>query len=172
MAIALLAASHCLAYDTVTVCLTRSHDDDRVRAAEATASAIFRKAEIQIDWRDCRKAADGTIAIALLEHTPADADPGAMARAFVFDRVRIEIFEPRVSRSDDGIDHVLLAHVMAHEIAHILQGVPHHSETGVMKARWTRDDYARMHCRPLEFAPEDIERLRLGLAARRYCQTH
>jgi len=40
---------------------------------------------------------------------------------------------------------VLLSHVMAHEIAH----------------------YARMHYRPLEFAPEDIERLRLGMAAGR-----
>ena len=35
---------------------------------------------------------------------------------------------------------VLLAHVMVHEVAHILQGVAQHSADGMMKERWTSRD--------------------------------
>jgi hypothetical protein len=49
----------------------------------------------------------------------------------------------------------LLGHVIAHEITHILQGVPRHSETGVMKARWERKDLQALVDHPLRFAPVD-----------------
>ena len=35
----------------------------------------------------------------------------------------------------------VLANVLVHEITHILQGPCWHSDTGVMKARWTHTDY-------------------------------
>jgi len=35
---------------------------------------------------------------------------------------------------------MLLAHVLVHEIADILEGVDQDSEEGVMKAHWTADD--------------------------------
>ena len=39
---------------------------------------------------------------------------------------------------------MLLAHVLVHEITHVLEGVDRHTGQGVMKARWTEDDLALM----------------------------
>lgn len=60
----------------------------------------------------------------------------------------------------------LLAHVMAHEITHMLQGVSRHSLTGVMKPRWDRNDYSQMAWRPLAFTEGDIALIQLGMKAR------
>jgi hypothetical protein len=60
----------------------------------------------------------------------------------------------------------VLAHVMAHEITHILQGVHRHSESGVMKAQWTRDDFNEMAFKPLTFTDTDVGLIRSGLDAR------
>ena len=45
-----------------------------------------------------------------------------------------------------------LASVLAHEITHVLEHSMQHSDEGVMKARWTQQDYHRMKSRPLPFA--------------------
>jgi hypothetical protein len=50
----------------------------------------------------------------------------------------------------------LLGHVLVHEITHVLQEVPRHSESGMMKARWEGADFARMRHQTLPFAEEDI----------------
>jgi hypothetical protein len=60
----------------------------------------------------------------------------------------------------------LLAHVLVHEITHILQGVARHSETGIMKAHWTPVDYRQMLVHPLPFAPEDVQLLQLSMEHR------
>jgi hypothetical protein len=89
-----------------------------------------------------------------------------MARAFVYEGVHIEVFKDRVATGKTGIDPVLLAHVMVHEITHILEGVARHSRSGVMKAQWTQEDYVRMHYSPIGFAAEDIELIQLGMLRR------
>jgi len=61
----------------------------------------------------------------------------------------------------------LLAHVLVHEITHILEGVARHSETGIMKANWTLRDYYDMQTKTLQFASEDVELIHRGLAQRR-----
>jgi hypothetical protein len=45
----------------------------------------------------------------------------------------------------------LLSHVLAHEIAHVLQGVSRHSESGILKARWDREDFFLMQQHRLNF---------------------
>jgi hypothetical protein len=57
----------------------------------------------------------------------------------------------------------LLAHVMAHEITHLLEGFAGHSETGVMKARWDAGDLRRMAVKPLLFDVEDVYLIQDGL---------
>jgi hypothetical protein len=47
--------------------------------------------------------------------------------------------------------------VLVHEITHILQGVDRHSESGIMKAQWTIDDYRAMASKPLSFTPLDVK---------------
>jgi hypothetical protein len=64
----------------------------------------------------------------------------------------------------------LLAHLLAHEITHILTRTDEHSETGLMKQHWTREDYARMAGRPLAFTAKDIDSLRQGFAFRHRVQ--
>jgi hypothetical protein len=58
------------------------------------------------------------------------------------------------------------AHVLVHEIVHILERTDHHADSGVMKAQWNPDDYAHMMQSPLGFTEEDLQLIRLGLAAR------
>ena len=62
--------------------------------------------------------------------------------------------------------HAVLAHVLVHEITHILQGLSRHSESGVMKARWDSQDFAQMSWKPLPFTAEDVDLIQRGLAAR------
>ena len=81
--------------------------------------------------------------------------------AIRYDRVRSS------AGASQELEPLILAHVMVHEITHILQCLNRHSETGVMKAHWTVDDYCDMRWRPLEFTPEDIELIRLGMQALR-----
>jgi hypothetical protein len=60
----------------------------------------------------------------------------------------------------------VLAHVMVHEITHLLQGFSRHSATGVMKERWTSGDFGEMRWRELALTPLDIELIYSGLAQR------
>jgi hypothetical protein len=50
----------------------------------------------------------------------------------------------------------LLGHVLAHEIVHVLQGIKRHSDQGLMKARWTREEILQMEKQPLKLTAEDI----------------
>ena len=69
-------------------------------------------------------------------------------------------------RSDVAPRSALLAHLLVHEIAHILQGTDQHSKSGVMKAVWTHQDHLQMRTGALPFTPGDVELIRLGLALR------
>ena len=39
---------------------------------------------------------------------------------------------------------ILLGHVLAHEIGHVLQAIERHSETGLMKERWSMREISDM----------------------------
>jgi predicted SprT family Zn-dependent metalloprotease len=58
----------------------------------------------------------------------------------------------------------LLAHVLSHEICHVLQRTNVHAETGLMKARWRNEDYRLMIEKPLPFTPADLQMMQEGLA--------
>ena len=49
----------------------------------------------------------------------------------------------------------LLGHVLAHEMGHVLQGVLRHSETGVLKARWSAGETRDMGKTRLHFTAYD-----------------
>lgn len=50
-----------------------------------------------------------------------------------------------------GREQAILAHVLAHEIGHVLQRTDRHVGTGVMKAYWNGHDHDAMEKKPLEF---------------------
>jgi hypothetical protein len=153
----------------VLVCVDHALADSDLGNAEVLASEMFVRAGVKLDWRDrpgpCR-GVDSAIVVDLLSTAPKSASKTALAAANVSDDVHIEVFLDRIPSEFPGLRPTALAHVLVHEITHILQGVARHSETGVMKAVWTLDDYDEMRHRPLAFAPEDLELIRTGLAAR------
>jgi hypothetical protein len=94
------------------------------------------------------------------ESAPAQLHSGAMAYAMPFGTsgTRIHVFLDRVRNvwPQDG-EGILMGHVMAHEITHVLQGANRHSENGIMKANWERQDYAQMKSGTLLFDTTDSD---------------
>ena len=100
------------------------------------------------------------------------AGPGALAFAKVYEGVHITVFWNRIERQPRFAPPVVvLAHVLVHEITHILQGVNRHSESGVMKSRWTAEDHRAMASKPLPFTPLDVELIQHGLDSRSDART-
>jgi hypothetical protein len=94
--------------------------------------------------------------------------PGALAYSQLDDGAHIEVFYNRVVNTvEPRRAPVLLGHVLAHEIAHMLEGVNRHSDEGVMKAHWDERDFIEMSDRNLPFAPEDAELIQRGIMQRR-----
>jgi len=140
--------------------------------AQERATKMFAEADVRIDWRTGRPSGaqperEPTIVVSLAENTPANFLPRALASAKVYEGVHITVFWDRVERlSRFAPPTFVLAHVLVHEITHILQGIDRHSESGVMKSRWTPEDYRAMAIKPLRFTPLDVELIQLGLARR------
>jgi hypothetical protein len=134
---------------------------------EQEVAAIFAQIGIRIDWLPSRKDTlhtPGAIIIDLTGDTPATQLPGAMAYAEPYEGGHIKVFYDRMQTMPDRSTH--LAHVMAHEITHILEGINRHSATGLMKAHWNQADRDAMHYRPLPFDPADVDLIDKGLALR------
>jgi hypothetical protein len=107
------------------------------------------------------------IIIRLSLDTPRELFPGAVAVSYPFEGVHIRVFYDRVRIVTESCPlPVLLGHVLAHEIGHILQGNDRHSASGLMKSRWDRSDFFRMARKSLRFTDFDIREIHKGLDAR------
>ena len=159
---------------TVTVCIESRTVQESV-IAQAIAGKMFADIRVRIDWRQeskCPAGQDGIIHISLKTSVPANHYPGALAIALPYEGVHIQVFIDRVRKMVDPIRKMtdptsvapLLAHVLAHEITHILQRINRHSECGVMKARWGQKDYGEMAWKPLNFTDVDVRLIHLGFA--------
>jgi hypothetical protein len=103
----------------------------------------------------------------MIPKTPAQLKPGALAYALPYEGVHINVFYDRVqAATEPELTPNVLAHVLVHEITHILQGTCRHSDTGIMKARWSHTDYMEMGQRPLSFSDTDVQLIRTGVAER------
>ena len=60
----------------------------------------------------------------------------------------------------------ILGNALAHEIGHVLLRSEQHSESGIMKAVWSRADYQHLAVRPLEFLPREAVVLREEVSRR------
>src|SRR5207302_776444 len=107
------------------------------------------------------------VLIGLNTHTPATLHPGALAWALPYEGTQIRVFNDRIAQNHGPAEvPIVLAHVLAHEITHVLQGINRHSDQGVMKAEWERSDIAQMLWEPLTFTDEDVILIHRGLAQR------
>jgi hypothetical protein len=154
----------------LAVCMEEGSHADAVTAATAVVSRLLKPAGVKIDWHTdasfCRTQQTQVITVSLSDNTPGEFHPGALAFALPYEGVHIQVFYDRIARSNDDLLPYLLAHVVVHEITHVLQGIDRHSANGIMKAHWNRDDFAQMRKGQLSFAALDIELVRDGLAAR------
>jgi hypothetical protein len=92
--------------------------------------------------------------------------PGCLAYALPYEGLHIVVFYDRIAQEHPGLVKSLLAHVLAHEITHLLQAENRHSASGIMKARWIENDYKDMKLGLLAFSAEDIDLIYRGLLAR------
>jgi hypothetical protein len=140
--------------------------------AKVLANEIFAGVGVQIDWRSgqpfrSQSPMDTPIVVKMITDTPTKLKPGALAFALPYEGVHITMFYDRIRWSTEpDLTPNVLAHVLVHEITHILQGTCRHSDTGVMKARWNHEDYIEMRLKPLSFTEEDVQLIRAGLARR------
>jgi hypothetical protein len=151
----------------VEVCVAMDHDFV-VQRAESIAAGMFGEIGIAIEWHSNRSCPLDAIHISFSDHTDRKFLPEAVAYALPYEGSHIQVFSERLRQHGPRRLPVVLAHVMVHEITHILQGVPRHSESGIMKPRWSNNDYTEMMYKPLPFAPEDVKLVQLGLDAREF----
>ncbi len=153
--------------------------------AEATATRMFARIGVIVKWttrrpvRNCE--ADSTtctagrpwqIGVRMAKSRTASASREAFASANPYgaEGARITVFYAElheVMRCRPRSEPTVLAHVLVHELTHVLQGVARHSEAGVMQAHWTPPDFNAMEQGPLEFAAEDADLVHLGLQKNR-----
>ena len=169
--LAILAAAACCAREAqrkVTVCVsdvTLAPEMAAMTQAQAAASEMFAAIGVKLDWR-CPKSGQETIVISLNTGTPANRKPGELAHTSPYEGTHIVIFYDCVRKLRPNKFAIVLAHVMVHEVTHIVQGICRHSASGLMKARWDDYDFLQMAWTPLPFTDVDIDLIQLGLDAR------
>ena len=141
--------------------------------ARDTVTSMYARIGIRLAWRNdtpVRPAASSspvTIQIRFAREAPSGVSKNALARALPFgeEGVAIHVMYDRirwVARRSNR-ESPILAHVLAHEIGHVLQGTDAHAPTGVMKAQWNGQDCDAMDKRSLEFTSVDVEMIKDGL---------
>jgi hypothetical protein len=131
--------------------------------AEVTAERIYAGVGVELKWRS-RGNAEIRVQFDTAEAPCDHARALGYAMPYAKEGTFIHVFFNRVSNAgSERQDGVLLGHVMAHELGHVLEGVRRHSDAGVMKAHWNYDDVAGMVFRPLSFSPLDAELVRAGV---------
>lgn len=154
---------------TVRMCVHSPMPGSAIYLAKAIAGRMFAEAGLRLNWWTPRQDLDPAgevITIDLTSNTPETFHPGALGYALPFEGVHIRVFYDRVAKLADGRTRLpaLLAHVLVHEITHILEGINRHSGEGIMKAHWTLQDLHEMARKPLPFEPCDLELIHLGLS--------
>jgi hypothetical protein len=150
----------------VAVCLSNPPAPNYA-VSRTVASVIFAHIGIELAWHDTRHCPADALQITMAENTPPGVGPGVLAYALPYEGTHIVVFLSRIQNSvSKDLEPVLLGHVFAHEITHILQGCTHHSDSGLMKAHWTAGDYGRMARQSLSFTLEDIDLIHDGMAHR------
>lgn len=154
---------------TVAVCMAFGFDVQPLIVAERMASKMFAEIGVDTEWpkRGGSCLRGDTIIVTLSYQTKESDHPEAWAYALPYEGTHIVVFWDRIQRKvPTARAPVLLAHVLVHEITHILQGVSRHSETGMMRATWSADDMFKMIKKPLHFTEEDVDLIRRGLESR------
>ena len=131
---------------------------------EQTAAQIFSSIGVELHW-SCDARPANTILIRLAARVPKHFRKGTLAFALPFARkgVRITVFYDRLEpifEEHQAFAGSIFGHVLAHEIAHVLERVDAHAETGLMRSQWGENDFVSMKFNAFRFAPEDAQTIR------------
>ncbi|MGD0136417.1 MAG: hypothetical protein ABSE57_30615 [Bryobacteraceae bacterium] len=153
-----------------------------LRDSQQAATVTFARIRVQLIWRGQNHQASKVVAgcmgepathdlaVEIVPHAPSPRNVAlATAMPLADSGVRILVFYDRVKPllvGHHAPEATILGYVLAHEIAHVLQGIVRHSETGIMRASWTDTDFKLMGVRLLMFTPEDAQLIRRRLAPR------
>jgi len=132
--------------------------------AQATAARVYAGVGVKLRWRS---QAATEIWMQFDTRVAEGVHPGAMGYATPYGKTgtRIHILLDRVlSAGSRRLAGVLLGHVMAHELGHVLEGISRHSDSGVMKAHWDDQDFDEMLVGRLSFSGADTDLLQMGVA--------
>jgi hypothetical protein len=154
-----------------------------LRDSQQAATVIFALIRVQLTWKGEKQPASKVVAgcvgepatddlaVEIVHRAPASFSNLALAVAMPYadSGIRIVVFYDRVEpllRGHHAPEATILGYVLAHEIAHVLQGIVRHSETGIMRAGWTDSDFKLMGIRLLMFTNEDVQLIRHRLPPR------
>jgi hypothetical protein len=157
-------------------------------STEPMATKIFRQAGVETEWLDCRLSAAEPrtpacerpltasdlilklLPVSMAQTIAANGDTFGIALtvdgkpakdAIIFYQRALDI-----ARTGYVHEQEILAAAMAHEIGHLLLGSNSHSSTGIMRAKWTRDELELARLGRLLFTPEQSTLLRAEVLAR------
>jgi hypothetical protein len=150
---------------------------EMVTRAQFMTGAMFREIGVDVRWNtgNVRAKAEAGCGAPIEVQVDATAPGGsrfpsdalAYAMPGAHSGVCIHLFMDRITSNRGAAwATIVAAHVLAHEITHVLEGVCRHSEDGVLKAHWTYADFQQMKNHPLPFAQDDVELIRMGIANR------
>jgi hypothetical protein len=141
--------------------------------AETIATRVFEQAGVNVRWINCpvvhRDLPDAAICRKAVFPTYFQLrivlpHPGLSESSFGVSYMSPEgigcysyVFYQRVAqqhRDNEQNAAVLLGHIMAHEIAHLLLGTNSHSASGIMRAHWYLQELASANKGALLFTPE------------------
>jgi hypothetical protein len=159
---------------TVVDVYLNGHDDSEVLLwpGRTLASGLFEKIGVHLKWHTGERPGGQTgFGIRTTACAPASVNPGALASARLLEGAGgdITIYADRILPLPTQfhiLPDVVAGYVMAHELAHVMQGVARHSESGILKAQWSRENYTDMTLRKFAFTPRDVELIHLGLRDR------
>lgn len=163
---------------TIFVYNTAHVSQSDLARSEQEASMIFRETGIPTKWIDCSTSPPQVCHQPLGAHqfvlhivpsgkTSTDAvmgvaflGPDGIGRYSDVFFTRIE----QMHRDSGASTARLLGSVAAHEIGHLLLGSHSHSATGIMSARWNKQELQRIDRGYLRFTSEQAARMRSRLA--------
>lgn len=138
-----------------------------IEHAKQVAREMFASIGVNVAWRNEITAREPGVLIKVVVQSGPQGENVALGEALPFalgHGIIVNYDEVLWSAgTSKQLEPMILAHVLVHEITHILQVVDRHSDRGIMKAHWTPDDYCDMRWKPLEFTTEDVELIRLGM---------
>ena len=137
--------------------------------AQGLTARMFADIGVEIQWQRQEPPGglrpDHSIVVTVTTKVPASYRPHALAYAEPFGKGHITVFYDRLTGRSPKRVPILMAHVMAHEITHLLQGADYHSTSGIMKSKWNAEDYAEMDRNLLSFTPLDVRLIHQGMAS-------